>query len=53
MACQLGMLTSYLSRSGTWVGSTGIRVGSVHPGEDDSCDRWCASVRVASHPAEA
>jgi hypothetical protein len=42
------MLTSSLSGSGTWVGSSGIRVGSAHPGEEDA---WRASVRVASHPA--
>ena len=38
------MLTSSLSESATWVGSTGIRVGSTHPGEEDA---WGASARVA------
>jgi len=36
---------SSLSGSGTWVGSTGIRVGSAHLGEEDACDacaRLCA-----------
>jgi hypothetical protein len=44
---------SSLSGSGTWVELSGIRVGSAHPGEDDTCDAWRASVRVASHPAGA
>jgi hypothetical protein len=44
------MMTSSLSGSGTWVGSSGIRVGSAHPGGEDT---WRASVRVASHPAGA
>jgi len=39
------MLTSSLSGSSTWVGSSGIRVGSAHPGEEDA---WRASVRVDS-----
>jgi hypothetical protein len=30
------MLTSSLSGSVTWVGSTGIWVGSNHPGEEDA-----------------
>jgi len=30
------MLTSSLSGSAMWVGSTGIRVGSAHPGEEDA-----------------
>jgi hypothetical protein len=34
------MLTSSLSESGTWVGSSGIRVGSAHPGEDDAWHAW-------------
>jgi hypothetical protein len=38
------MLTSSLSGSATWVGSTGIRVGSTQPGEEDA---WGASERVA------
>jgi len=42
------MMTSPLSESGTWVGSSGIRVGSAHPGEEDACDAWRASVRVGS-----
>ena len=29
-----------------WVGSTGIRVGSTHPGEEDAWHAWGASVRV-------
>jgi len=41
------MMTSSISGSGTWVGSSGIRVGSAHPGEEDA---WRASVRVASYP---
>ena len=45
------VMMSSLSGSGTWVGSSGIRVGSAHPGEVDTCDTWRASVRVASHPA--
>jgi hypothetical protein len=44
------MMTSSLSGSGAWVGSSGIRVGSGHSGEEDACDAWRASVRVASHP---
>jgi len=51
MACQLDMMTSYSSGSGTWVGSSGIRVGSAHPGEEDACDTWRESVRVGSHLA--
>jgi hypothetical protein len=47
------MMTSSLSGSGAWVGSSGIRVGSAHPGEEDACDAWRASVRVASHLAGA
>jgi hypothetical protein len=47
------MLTSSLSRSAMWVGSTDIRVGSAHPGEEDACDAWRASIRVASHPVGA
>ena len=43
------MLTSSLSGSVTWVGSTGIRVGSTHPGEEDA---WRVA-RVASHLAGA
>jgi hypothetical protein len=30
------MLTSLISGSAMWVGSTGIRVGSAHPGEEDA-----------------
>jgi hypothetical protein len=37
------MRMSSLSGSATWVGSTGIRVGSTHPGEEDT---WGASARV-------
>jgi hypothetical protein len=42
------MMTSSLSGSGMWVGSSGIRVGSAHPGEEDACDAWPAFVRVGS-----
>jgi len=42
------MMTSSLSGSGPWVGSSGIRVGSAHPSEEDACDAWRASVRVGS-----
>jgi len=42
------MMTSSLSGSGMWVGSSGIRVGSAHPGEEDACDAWRAFVRVGS-----
>jgi hypothetical protein len=38
------MLTSLISGSAMWVGSTGIRVGSAHPGEEDA---WGASARMA------
>jgi hypothetical protein len=44
------IMTSSFSGSVTWVGSSGIRVGSGHSGEEDACDAWRASVRVASHP---
>jgi hypothetical protein len=37
------MLMSSLSGSAMWVGSTGIRVGSAHPGEEDA---WGASAHV-------
>jgi len=37
------MLTSLISGSVTWVGSTDIRVGSAHPGEEDA---WGASAHV-------
>jgi len=40
------MLTSSLSESVTWVESTGIHVGSAHPGEEDP---WGASARVGRH----
>jgi hypothetical protein len=50
MACQLCMLTSQLSGSVTWVGSTGIRVRSAYPGEEDE---WGASGRVDSHLVSA
>jgi len=43
LACLLYMLTSSLSGSVTWVGSTGIRVGSTHPVEEDA---WGVSARV-------
>jgi hypothetical protein len=33
---------SLISESVTWVGSTGIRVESTHPGEEDVCDAWRA-----------
>jgi len=46
MACHLCMLTSSLSGSDTWVRSTGIQVGSGHPGEEDA---WGASARFDSH----
>ena len=45
------MMMSFSSGSGTWVGSSGIRVGSAHPGKEDACDVWRASVRVDSHSA--
>ena len=53
MACQLCMLTPSLSGSGTWVRSSGIRAGSAYPGEEDACDAWRASVRLASNLAGA
>jgi len=31
---------SSISGSVTWVGSTGIRVGSAHPGEEDAWHAW-------------
>jgi len=31
-----------------WVESTGIRVGSAHPGEEDVWHGWGASARVAN-----
>jgi len=37
------MLTSSLSGSVTWIGSSGIRVWSAHQGEEDA---WGASARV-------
>ena len=37
------MMTSSLSGSGTWVGSSGIRVGSAHPGEEDTWRAWPAT----------
>jgi hypothetical protein len=40
------MLTSSLSGSVIWVGSTSIQVGSAHPGEEES---WGASARVDNH----
>jgi len=40
------MLTSLISGSAMWVGSTGIRVGSDHPGEEDAWHAWGASARV-------
>jgi len=49
--CTGVMMTSSLSGSGTWVGLSGIRVGSAHPGEEDACDAWRASVRVGSNLA--
>jgi hypothetical protein len=42
------MQTSLISGSVTWVGSTGIRVGSAHPGEEDA---WGPSARVGRRPA--
>jgi hypothetical protein len=45
------MLTSLISGSVTWVGSTGIRVGSAHPGEEDAWHAWGASARVGRRPA--
>jgi hypothetical protein len=47
------MMMSSLSGSGMWVGPSGIRVGSAYPGEEDVCDAWHASVRVASNLAGA
>jgi hypothetical protein len=47
------MMTSSLSRSGTWVGSSDIRVESAHPGEEDACDAWSASVCVGNLHAGA
>ena len=47
------MMTSLSSGSGTWVGSSGIRVGSAHLGEEDTYDAWHTSVRVGSHLASA
>jgi hypothetical protein len=47
------MMTSSLSGSGTWVRSSGIRVGSAYPGEEAACDAWCPSVRGGSHLAGA
>ena len=55
MACQLCMLASCLHHDDVIlirVWHMG-RVGSTHPGEEDACDAWRASVRVASHPAGA
>jgi len=40
------MLTSSLSGSIKWVGSTGIRVGSAHPGEEDAWHACGATVCV-------
>ena len=34
------MMKSSLFGSGTWVGSSGIRVGSAHPGEEDAWGAW-------------
>ena len=34
------MLTSLISGSVTWAGSTGIQVGSAHPGEEDAWGAW-------------
>jgi len=45
------MLTSLISGSVSWVGSTGIRVGSAHPGEEDAWHAWGASARVGRRPA--
>jgi hypothetical protein len=41
------MMMSSLSRSGTWFGSSGIRVGSAHPGEEDVCDA-CRAWAISS-----
>ena len=43
------MLTSSLSGSAKWVESTGIRVGSVHSGEEDAWHAWGASARLGRH----
>jgi len=43
------MLMSLISGSVTWVGSTGIRVGSAHPGEEDAWHAWGASACGDSH----
>jgi len=45
------MLTSFISGSAMWVGSTGIRVGSAHPDEEDAWHAWGASARVGRRPA--
>jgi len=45
------MLMSFISGSVTWDGSTGIRVGSTHPGEEDAWHAWGASARVGRRPA--
>jgi len=37
------MMTSSLSGSGTWVGSSGIRVESAHPGEEDAWRAWAVT----------
>jgi hypothetical protein len=34
------MLTSLIFGSVTWAGSTGIQVGSAHPGEEDAWGAW-------------
>jgi len=56
MACQLCMLASCLRNDDVIiirVGSSGIRVGSAHPGKEDAGDAWRASVRVGSNLAGA
>jgi len=45
------MLTSSISGSVTWVGSTGIWVGSAHPGEEEEWHAWGVSARVGRCPA--
>jgi len=37
------MMTSSLSGSGTWVGSSGVRVGPAYPGEEAACDAWAVT----------
>jgi hypothetical protein len=43
LACLMCMMTSSLSRSAMWDGSTSVWVGSTHSGEEDACDVWPAT----------